>query len=103
MRGGTGRKVEAIRDCWEKDVATEVKPIPRTIVATPFAEVAVTIIDVVVVVDVGESVYSHVDDGLSELSTLRASALSYLKRAGRVGSSQPGVFVERTWSNSGPG
>ena len=48
----------------EKEVAKEVKPFPRIIVATPFAEVAVTIADVVVVVDMGDSVCSHVVDGL---------------------------------------
>ena len=59
-----------------KDVANEVKPILRTFVAALVAEVAATIIDVCVVVNVGESIISQIDDWLSEMSALRASISS---------------------------
>ena len=73
VRLGRGRNVEATCGCWEKGVTKDVKSILRTIVAVPVAEVAVSIIGVGVVVNVGEAVLSQVDDGLSELSALRAS------------------------------
>ena len=72
----------------DKDLAKQRRDRPRIILATSYAEVAVTIPDVQIVVDVGDAIVAHDVDGLSAVSTCRVSESSSRQRAGRAGRTQ---------------
>ena len=82
-------------DVAEKDELSALtsRSYPRVIVSTSYAEQAVTIPDVDVVIDMGYCMLSFEQDTISALSKFVISEATSKQRAGRAGRTHPGVYV----------
>lgn len=70
-------------------------PVPRIILATNLGETGLTFEGISVAIDLGYRRYSRCWDGVYGLMTDYATQHEALQFAGRVGRTQPGIFVDR--------